>query len=50
MQVFGRILSAIAALFMGLDAVAKLLQLPPVLAGTTELGYPASSVLLLGVL
>jgi hypothetical protein len=46
----GRFLSTIAVLFLTLDSVGKLLQVPPVIAGTTELGYRASVVFPLGVL
>lgn len=50
MNVFGRILSALAVLFLGVDAIAKLLQLAPVVSGTAELGYPARAVLTIGIL
>lgn len=50
MQALGRTLSAVAVLFLGMDAVGKLLELDPVVSGTTELGYPAGTVFLLGVL
>lgn len=50
MNVFGRILSALAVLFLGVDAIAKLLQLAPVVSGTAELGYPAGAVLTIGIL
>lgn len=43
-------LSGVAALFFILDASGKLLQLEPVLQGTTELGWPLSAVVPLGVL
>ena len=49
MHALGRIFSALAALFLGVDAVAKLVQLAPVVAGTTQLGYPEGSVLLIGI-
>jgi hypothetical protein len=44
----GRVLSGLAALFLSFDAVAKLLQLAPVMEGTVKLGYPPSCVLWLG--
>ena len=43
-------LSSLAALFFLLDATGKLLQVEPVLRGTTELGWPVSAVVPLGVL
>jgi len=46
----GRCLSSLAVLFMALDGVAKLLEVPQVIAGTTELGYAAGSVFTIGVI
>jgi hypothetical protein len=46
----GRSLSALAALFLTFDSVGKLLEVPPVVAGSRELGYPASTVFPIGVL
>ena len=46
----GRILSSIAVLFLIFDSVAKLLQVQPVLKGSIELGYPASTVFPIGVI
>ena len=45
----GRVLSALAILFLLFDCVIKLLQLPVAIEGTTQLGYPASVVLGIGV-
>jgi hypothetical protein len=45
----GRVSSTLIALLLGLDALMKLLQIAPVIAGTTELGYDAHSVLPIGV-
>lgn len=45
----GRALSTIAVLFLLLDSIGKLLQVPPVIAGSAELGYAASTVFPLGV-
>ena len=45
----GRVLSALAILFLLFDAVIKLLQLPVAIEGTTQLGYPASVVFGIGV-
>jgi hypothetical protein len=46
----GRILSGIAVLFLVFDSVGKLLQVPPVIAGSVELGYPRDVVFSLGVI
>jgi hypothetical protein len=46
----GRALSTLAVLFLIFDAVIKVLQLAPAVEATTQLGYPASSVVGLGVL
>lgn len=44
----GRILSGIVLLFLFADALAKLLQVGPVMEGTVRLGYPTSLVLPIG--
>jgi hypothetical protein len=46
----GRILSTLAVLFLLFDSVGKLLEVPPVVAGTAELGYPVATVFPLGVI
>jgi hypothetical protein len=46
----GRSVSALAILFLTLDSIGKLLQVPPVVAGSRELGYPASTVFPIGVI
>ena len=46
----GRVLSGLAVLFLAFDAVIKLMQLPMAIQGTTDLGYPASVVLPLGII
>ncbi|WP_437876525.1 DoxX family protein [Sorangium sp. So ce513] len=46
----GRVLSGLAVLFLGFDAVGKLLQPREVLEGTTSLGYQASVIFPLGVI
>ena len=46
----GRILSGIAVLFLLMDGVMKVVREPHAVAGTLELGYPDSAVVLLGVL
>jgi hypothetical protein len=45
----GRALSTIAVLFLTLDGLAKLFRPAPVVAGTVQLGYPASVIVPLGV-
>jgi hypothetical protein len=46
----GRVLSALAVLFLAFDGLGKLLRVPPVMEGTAQLGYPASVVFGLGVI
>jgi hypothetical protein len=46
----GRVLSSIAVLFLLFDSVAKLLEVPPVVAGSVALGYPAYTVFPLGLI
>jgi pimeloyl-ACP methyl ester carboxylesterase len=46
----GRVLSALAVLFLVFDSTGKLLEVQPVIAGTIQLGYPASVVFRLGVI
>ena len=46
----GRGLSAVAVLFLLFDAVGKLLEIPPVVAGSTALGYPAGTVFVIGLI
>jgi hypothetical protein len=46
----GRILSGIAVLFLLFDGVTKLMHVSAVVKGTTELGYPESSVTVIGVI
>ena len=45
----GRVLSALAILFLLFDSVVKLLQLPVAIEGTTQLGYPAGVVFGIGL-
>jgi hypothetical protein len=45
-----RVLTGLAIAFLLLDAVIKVLQLPPAVQGTLELGFPASAVLGIGLL
>ncbi|MCL4814327.1 MAG: DoxX family protein [Vicinamibacteraceae bacterium] len=46
----GRAISGLLVSLLLLDAAGKLLELAPVVEGTTQLGYPASVVVTLGVL
>ena len=46
----GRVMSALVVLFFLFDGVTKLLRLPPVMEATTRLGYPESSVVVIGVI
>jgi hypothetical protein len=46
----GRISSALAVLFLLLDSVIKALNLAPAVEATTQLGYPASLVIGIGIL
>ena len=45
----GRIMNALPALFLFMDAVGKLLKPAPVVEGTVQLGYPESVLLGLGI-
>lgn len=46
----GRLLSALAVLFLFVDAMGKLLRVGPVVEGTVKLGYQENVVFPLGVL
>ena len=46
----GRTLSGLAVLFLLFDSAGKLLEVQPVIDGTTELGYPPDIVFGLGVI
>ena len=46
----GRVLSGLAVLFLAGDTVFKLIASPEALKGTTELGWQASAVFVIGVL
>lgn len=46
----GRTLSAIAIVFLSVDALGKLLQVAPVVEGTMSMGYPETVVFPLGVI
>ncbi len=45
----GRIMSYLAAVFLLLDAIGKLVKPAPVIEATVKLGYPASVIVPLGV-
>jgi hypothetical protein len=46
----GYVLTTIAVLFLTFDNVVKLLRLSPAVEGTVQLGYPASSLLTIGII
>jgi hypothetical protein len=46
----GRILTAIAVLFLTFDIAMKLFQVPQAVEGTVQLGFPARVILPLGVI
>jgi DoxX-like family len=45
----GRGLSALSALFLIADSLAKILRAVPVMEGSAQLGYPAATVIPIGV-
>jgi len=49
-RIAGYVLTALVALFLGFDTIAKVLVLAPAVQGTTQLGYPAQSVLWIGII
>jgi len=49
-QVTGFVLTALAALFLAFDTILKVLMLAPAVQGTAQLGYPAQSVLWIGII
>jgi hypothetical protein len=46
----GRALSGLAVTFLTMDAGIKLLRLPVAMEGTMKVGFPASAVLVIGIL
>ena len=48
--VAGYVLTALVALFLTFDTMLKVLALGPAMEGTTQLGYPASSVRVIGMI
>jgi hypothetical protein len=45
----GRVIFALTVLFLLFDSIGKLLAVPPVVEGTTRLGYPGELVRVIGV-
>ncbi len=45
----GRVLGGLAVAFLIIDSVGKLVQAPPVVEATTQLGYPADAVFGIGL-
>ena len=46
----GRLLSGLAVLFLTFDAAVKVLKLGPAIEATTQLGYPESVIVTLGLI
>ena len=46
----GRGLSTVAVLFLLMDTIMKVLKLPPAIEGTVQLGYPESTVMVIGLI
>ena len=46
----GRVFSALAVLFLTMDAVMKMIVVPEAVKGTGQLGWPVSSIVPLGIL
>jgi hypothetical protein len=49
-SIAGYVLTGLVAAFLTFDTVMKLLQLAPAVQGTTELGYPAGTVVAIGAI
>jgi hypothetical protein len=49
-SIAGLVCMALVALFLSFDTFLKLLRLAPAVEGTTALGYPAESVMWIGVI
>jgi hypothetical protein len=49
-SIAGYMLTGLVAAFLTFDTVMKLLQLAPAVQGTTELGYPAGTVVVIGAI
>ena len=50
MKIASRVLTVLVTLFLLMDAVMKILRVPDAVKGTTELGYPTSVILPLGII
>src|SRR5687767_11850804 len=48
--VAGYVLTALVGLFLTFDTLIKVVQLAPAVQGTTQLGYPADTVLWIGII
>jgi hypothetical protein len=48
--IVGYVLTALVAAFLAFDMVMKVLRLAPAVQGTTELGYPAGTVVWIGMI
>jgi len=46
----GRVLSGVAVLFLTFDAAMKVFMMAPAIEGTTQLGYPASAIVPIGLI
>ena len=46
----GRVLGGVAVLFLTFDAAMKVFMMAPAIEGTTQLGYPASAILPIGLI
>jgi hypothetical protein len=46
----GRVLSALAVIFLTFDGSIKLMKLPMVLAASAELGFPPATIIVMGTL
>ena len=49
-SIAGYVLTGLVAAFLTFDTVMKLLQIAPAVQGTTELGYPAGTVVVIGAI
>ena len=47
-RITGRVLTVLLTLFLLFDSVTKLMQLPPVVEATIQMGFPASTVPVIG--
>jgi hypothetical protein len=47
-RITGRVLTVLLTVFLLIDSVAKLMQLPPVVEATVQMGFPATAVPVIG--